>query len=129
MGIEPTLAAWEAAVLPLNYTRTFEAIITGPVLARNLLQSGYTGRRVPSLATAFAITDIMIEHSLNIVLNGQPHQLSAPISIAELLVQLGHQHKRVAVELNREIVPKSRHAVQQLADGDQLELVHAMGGG
>ncbi|MBD8524228.1 sulfur carrier protein ThiS [Pseudomarimonas arenosa] len=66
---------------------------------------------------------------LTILVNGQPHRLPTPISVAELLVQLGHEQKRVAVELNREIVPKSRHAEQQLADGDQLELVHAMGGG
>ena len=64
-----------------------------------------------------------------ITLNGQPHQLDAPLTIAQLLVQLGHENKRVAVELNREIVPKSRHGEQRLTEGDQLELVHAMGGG
>ena len=67
--------------------------------------------------------------TLTIVLNGQTHQLAAPTTVAQLLVQLGHEHKRVAVELNREIVPKSRHTEQLLSDGDQLELVHAMGGG
>jgi sulfur carrier protein len=41
----------------------------------------------------------------------------------------GSAGRRVAVELNQEIVPRSRHASQSLADGDRLEIVHAIGGG
>ncbi|MCJ8170564.1 sulfur carrier protein ThiS [Atopomonas sediminilitoris] len=66
---------------------------------------------------------------MQITLNGQPHTLAQALSVAELLTQLALTGKRVAVELNQEIVPRSAHATTLLADGDQVEVVHAIGGG
>jgi sulfur carrier protein len=66
---------------------------------------------------------------IQIELNGKPHQLTADASISELLEQLGHAGRRVAVEVNRSIVPRSKHAEYRLASGDVVELVHALGGG
>ncbi|MEJ5207236.1 MAG: sulfur carrier protein ThiS [Lysobacteraceae bacterium] len=66
---------------------------------------------------------------MRIVLNGEPHALDGQISVAGLLAHLGFGERRVAVEVNREIVPRSRHDSHLLNDGDQVELVHAMGGG
>ena len=66
---------------------------------------------------------------IQIELNGQPHQLAADANISDLLEQLGHAGRRVAVEVNRSIVPKSQHATHRLTDGDVVELVHALGGG
>jgi sulfur carrier protein len=49
--------------------------------------------------------------------------------VAALLAQTGHGERRVAVEVNREIVPRSRHGQHLLEDGDQVEIVQAIGGG
>ncbi|MCK7595497.1 sulfur carrier protein ThiS [Pseudomarimonas salicorniae] len=66
---------------------------------------------------------------MEVIVNGRALQLDTPISLGELLAQLGHGERRVAVEVNREIVPRSQHASYRLGDGDRVELVHAMGGG
>ncbi|MDX9994712.1 MAG: sulfur carrier protein ThiS [Rhodocyclaceae bacterium] len=66
---------------------------------------------------------------LDIVLNGQARQLPASSSIADLLVAEGLAGKRVAVERNGEIVPKSQHAATPVAAGDKFEIVVAVGGG
>ena len=64
-----------------------------------------------------------------IQLNGTPRELAAPVSIAALLDASGYAGRAVAVEINREIVPKSMHAQRFVHDGDQVEVVHAIGGG
>ena len=66
---------------------------------------------------------------MHIVLNGEPLDLPAALDVAALLARLGLAQKRVAVEVNREIVPRSRHGQHVLNEGDEVELVHAMGGG
>ena len=64
-----------------------------------------------------------------IQLNGTPRDLAEPVSIAALLDANGYAGRMVAVEINREIVPKSQHAQHLVHDGDQIEVVHAIGGG
>jgi sulfur carrier protein len=66
---------------------------------------------------------------MNIIINGEPQQLPAALTIAALLEARGMAGKRVAVERNGEIVPRSRHAETPLAAGDQIEIVVAVGGG
>lgn len=66
---------------------------------------------------------------MNIVLNGTPRSLEGSRSVAELLDELGYTGKRIAVERNGEIVPRSEYAQTQLQNGDQLEIVVAVGGG
>jgi len=66
---------------------------------------------------------------MKIVVNGQERVLAAPVTVAALLDELGMAGKRVAVEVNREIVPRSRHAECQLHDSDRVEVVFAIGGG
>lgn len=66
---------------------------------------------------------------LNIRLNGAVHTLPAPYSVAQLVDRLGYAGKRVAVERNGEIVPRSSYDATALADGDALEIVVAVGGG
>ena len=65
---------------------------------------------------------------MQIQLNGQPHAL-ASATVAELLQAEGLAERRVAVEVNGEIVPRSAHASHALHDGDRVEIVHALGGG
>jgi sulfur carrier protein len=66
---------------------------------------------------------------LEIHVNGAPRRLETPVTVADLLARDGLAGKRVAVERNGEIVPKSRHADTLLAAGDRLEIVVAVGGG
>ena len=66
---------------------------------------------------------------MQILLNGEPHQLDQPLTLSALIDQLGLTGKRLAVELNLEIVPRSQHADTRLVDGDHVEVVHAIGGG
>lgn len=67
--------------------------------------------------------------SMEIRVNGENLSLAPPTTVAGLLVALGHAGKRVAVERNGEIVPRSRHAGVELAPGDRIEIVVAVGGG
>ncbi len=66
---------------------------------------------------------------LEITINGAARRFAAPLTVAALLESEGLAGKRLAVEKNGEIVPKSRHAVTPLAAGDRLEIVVAVGGG
>jgi len=66
---------------------------------------------------------------IGITINGEPRQFDAPLTCAELIVRLELTGKRVALERNGEIVPRSRYAEQALAEGDRLEIVVAVGGG
>jgi len=66
---------------------------------------------------------------LSLAINGEVRQLVAPATVAGLLDEMGLTGKRLAVELNGEIVPRGLHAGTGLADGDRLEIVVAVGGG
>ena len=101
-GIEPSYAAWEAAVLPLNYTRV--------------------------IASHFTVTEEQIE-VITVFINGAPRQLPDHSSIAALIDELGYTGKRIALERNGDIVPRSLYAEKTLNEGDKLEIVVAVGGG
>ncbi len=66
---------------------------------------------------------------MHIQLNGEVHPLDSSISLAELVERQGLTGKRLAIELNLEIVPRSQYADTRLSDGDRVEIVHAIGGG
>jgi len=66
---------------------------------------------------------------MDIQLNGQSRRLAGDTTLAALLAAEGLGERRVAVEVNGEIVPRGRHAEHPLRDGDQVEIVHALGGG
>jgi thiazole synthase len=67
--------------------------------------------------------------TMTITLNGEPHRIAAGSRISDLLASLDLPAEKVAVERNREIVPRSTYADVTLADGDALEIVHFVGGG
>ena len=67
--------------------------------------------------------------SMHLFINGEEKTLAEPLSLAELIEQLGMKGDRVAVELNREIVARAQWVETQLNDGDRLEVVHFVGGG
>lgn len=66
---------------------------------------------------------------MQLTVNGVIHALDQEPTIAELIEKLGLTERRLAVEVNRRIVPRSQHPTHRLHDGDALELVQAMGGG
>jgi len=67
--------------------------------------------------------------TMEITLNGDPRRLDAPLSVAGLIAELELEPRKVAVERNLEIVPKSRYDETALADGDRIEIVQFVGGG
>ena len=67
--------------------------------------------------------------SIDVVINGQPRAVNAGTTVAALIGELGLGDRKVAVERNREVVPRARHATTVLADGDRLEVVTFVGGG
>lgn len=66
---------------------------------------------------------------MEILVNGKALRVRESINLAELINEMGLAGKRLAVEHNLEIVPKSAHASTHLVAGDRLEIVHAIGGG
>ena len=66
---------------------------------------------------------------IRVTVNGAAHRFDKPVDVSALLSSLNLVGKKVAVERNGEIVPKSAHGATLLADGDQLEIVVAVGGG
>lgn len=64
-----------------------------------------------------------------ITINGEPREFDAVMSVSQLLEQLELTGKKIALERNGEIVPRSQFGEQRLADGDRLEIVVAVGGG
>ena len=66
---------------------------------------------------------------VNVNVNGEPRRVSAGVSIGAMLAELGLDAQRVAVERNRDVVPRSNLGTVTVEDGDQYEIVHFVGGG
>lgn len=64
-----------------------------------------------------------------IMINGESRDLTPGLTVAGLLQDLGIDNRKVAVERNLEIVPKSAFTTTEVQDGDRLEIVHFIGGG
>jgi len=67
--------------------------------------------------------------ALTVTLNGESRKLDAGMTVKALLVSLGLDPAKIAVERNLEIVPRSAYGRTALADGDRIEIVHFIGGG
>jgi len=74
-------------------------------------------------------THVRIEVVIELVINGEPRNFPAPLSLAQLIESLDLVGKRIAIEKNGEIVPRSQHPTTPLVSGDRLEIVVAVGGG
>lgn len=66
---------------------------------------------------------------MHIILNGDSREVADKSSLSQLVDQLQLSGKRLAIEVNQEIIPRSEHDTCMLKDGDQVEIVHAIGGG
>lgn len=66
---------------------------------------------------------------MEIYINGEPRRMARAVSVADLLEELECTGRRVAVEINSAIVPRSVYTQQLVQPGDRVEIVHAIGGG
>jgi thiamine biosynthesis protein ThiS len=66
---------------------------------------------------------------MNIIVNGEPRSIEPEASVDDLIATLGLEGKRIAVEVNREIVPRSEYDNFKLNESDAIEIVNAIGGG
>ena len=66
---------------------------------------------------------------MTIILNGDPVDVTGPLTLAALLVQLSVDPRRVAVEHNLNVVKKADYETTEIKDGDQVEIVNFVGGG
>ncbi|MGM0768709.1 MAG: sulfur carrier protein ThiS [Pseudomonadota bacterium] len=66
---------------------------------------------------------------MQILVNGDGVELPAQATVADLIAHMALSGKRLAVEVNEDIVPRSQHPAFRLQDGDRVEVVHAIGGG
>ena len=71
----------------------------------------------------------MSQASIEVIINGETRTVLQGTTVAALITELGLADRRVAVERNREVVPRAEHASTVLASGDKLELVTFVGGG
>lgn len=66
---------------------------------------------------------------MEIFVNGEARQVAESLNISELIEMLDLTQRRIAVEVNLEIVPRSSYTTHSLQAGDKVEIVHAIGGG
>jgi sulfur carrier protein len=66
---------------------------------------------------------------MHIFVNGADQQVPNDTDLSSLVERLGLTGRRIAVEVNDELVPRSRHPSHRLGDGDRIEIIHAVGGG
>src|SRR5262249_48388626 len=66
---------------------------------------------------------------VHVTINGEPEGLTDGMTIADLVARLGLSQRRIAVELNRSIIARERSSATSLREGDEVEIVHFVGGG
>ncbi|CAN1597765.1 ThiS Sulfur transfer protein involved in thiamine biosynthesis [Candidatus Pelagibacterales bacterium] len=66
---------------------------------------------------------------IQIILNGKPHNIKEKTNIISLLEALSLSEKKVAIEINEEVLPRDNYAKKILSDKDRVEIVHFIGGG
>ncbi|HEV7733636.1 MAG TPA: sulfur carrier protein ThiS [Candidatus Binatia bacterium] len=66
---------------------------------------------------------------MQVTVNDEPHALSEGATVADLVTALGLGPRRIAVEVNRAVVPRAEYAHTTLHDGDVVEVIHFVGGG
>src|SRR3546814_17183228 len=72
---------------------------------------------------------VTVDGTIAIIVNGEPRRVRGGLTLAELASELGFLPEKVAVERNLEVVPRSTLADIRVEDGDELEIVHFVGGG
>jgi thiamine biosynthesis protein ThiS len=87
-------------------------------------------RQTSSQAGRIVVRVTTSDHkNIQVTINGERRELPAGATVADLLIELGLESARVAVERNRAVIPRAEHASTKILPGDQLELVSIVGGG
>lgn len=78
-----------------------------------------------------SVTDFLwfADMQMQVWLNGERRTVSPAVTLSELVTELGLAGRRVAVEVNQEIIPRAAHAAHRLHEQDRIEIVAAVGGG
>lgn len=108
--------------------RMTRSAITGG-FGKKLTKNALTRRRKVTDELADLGFDCDNAGGMKLTINGQEREFTAPLSLSKLVEQLGMNEDRVAVELNRNIVPREMWPQTALSEGDHLEVVHFVGGG
>jgi len=66
---------------------------------------------------------------MNIIINGVEKTYTSSVTLETLLIKLGYANKKVAIEVNEEIIPRSKHRNKLVVNGDRIEIINAVGGG
>ncbi len=66
---------------------------------------------------------------MQIILNGEPREIAADTTLEQLVEQLGLAGQRYAIEIDEELIPRSRQHARPLREGERIEIVQAIGGG
>ena len=85
--------------------------------------------RNPNKYAHFELPLAFLVPDLTITLNGEPHELQEPLTIAALLQRLDIDARRVAIEHNLTVVKRARYEDTVVTDGDHIEIVNFVGGG
>lgn len=88
---------------------------------------GHRPKRRATMAKLF--TKLPPDSLMNIYLNGKAFHVADAMTLTELLLEMDYSGKRIAVEINQEIIPRSEHNTHRLKNDDRVEVVHAIGGG
>jgi thiamine biosynthesis protein ThiS len=90
-----------------------------------------TDRRAAGAPARLSAPDrvAIVDDVVQVTVNDEPRELPAGATVADLVVALGLGPRRIAVEVNRAVVPRAAYAGTPLADGDSVEVVHFVGGG
>ena len=104
--------------MPLYDARLSEYVV-------DCIASSTTSSITMAHSTEFSRIDVLI----SLIINGETRAFPAPVTLAQLVETLSLVGKRIAIEKNGEIVPRSQYAETQLTDRDRLEIVVAVGGG
>lgn len=84
---------------------------------------------IPPMATSTTSRARDGAATISLLVNGETRELAVGATLSALLIELGLEPKKMAIERNLEIVPKSLYAETELADGDRIEIVQFVGGG
>jgi sulfur carrier protein len=69
------------------------------------------------------------DEELSLLVNGEPRVVSPGCTVEGLVRQLGLERRRIAIAVNRDVVPRSAFGTRELAPGDRIEILEAVGGG
>ncbi len=77
----------------------------------------------------FSATGWQIFNGVRITVNDEPRELPAEATVADLVAGLALGPRRIAVEVNRAVVPRAEYGAHRLTEGDTVEIIHFVGGG